>query len=595
MVENVPTSEPDSEHQSMFAKRLAFLIPIIGAPLGLAVAIILSLMIAGWHVTHSVVVQAENSWRPGEQLSLRASLLNAEQAAVPGVEVLAEVRRGQQSQELGRYQAGPDGHALANFEVPNWEPGPSKLHLHFSADGKQLASEQVDIAIEPEREARTGALTVSASTLNWGDNTEDQPEDIRINVRPIGRLLAGFDNILMVRVAKPDGTPHQGPIRVRLLEGEFMGKRGAEPAPLLLEKSTSSLGLVELKGPYASDVLSLQVEVLAPAESASGEAGDGAKELEDTKESQAKAGEPESEADKSEADKSEADKSEANEPKLLGSRKFRMVSFAGAVRLEATAPVVAIPNAVELAGRALRARRPIYVDIHGQDGAWIHSLSPPIQGREAPRPWPTNGFEPGLIQAEGYHFVNAPGESTAVARVLLVEGDPHGPESLVPLLAKQREVLELPRVEKAFEKQLETNYLSHLESQRTALTTEDIVQAQTWLLGTLPIEVLGPPVAHATRDREEQALAHKKARWVNGLWWFLVAGGGGFLALTSVLIFWSHSKSARALAEAGGDNIEVEVRAAQRALLLRGAALVVTMALGLVLTVAVLDKLLWNA
>ncbi len=605
----------DASTESVLGPRhLVLWFPIIGAPLGLAIAIILSLTIAGWHVTHSVVVQTEQVWQPGESLALRAALLDAEEQPTPDVEVAVDLQRASQTHPLGTFHAKDEGQALANLQVPDWESGPAKLHLQFSQHGQAIASEVVELEVRRQRESRTGALTVSSSTLNWGDNTEPQPDKIRINVRPIGRLLAGFDNTLMVRVTRPDGTPVKAPVRVSLVEGEFMGKRGADPAPLLVQKSTSALGLMELAGPYASDVLSLQIDVLAQPK-----VPDGAEEVEeyaDDPQSKKPSVKP-SRGDKptSDAAGSKVDAPNANadtekenvsasysaeeraedDPAIVGTRKFRMVSFAGAVRLQATEPVVAIPHPVEIAGRALRARRSIYVDIHGSDGAWVHSFDPPILGREPPREWSTAGLAPGLYQVEAYHYVNAPGESTAVARVWLVEGAANGPESLVPLIAKQREVLELPRVEKAFEQQLETDYLDNIEKLRASLTPEEIVAAQTWLIGTLPVEVLGPPVAHTTRVREEQALADRKARWVDGVRWFLLGGGGSFLFLTCVLIFWSHSRSARELAEASGDDIKAEVRAAQRAVLVRGMALVVTMALGLVLTMAVLDKLLWSA
>ncbi|MGB1013983.1 MAG: hypothetical protein ACPG4T_07610 [Nannocystaceae bacterium] len=628
-----PAPEPSTTESVFGPRRLALLLPILGAPAGLAIAIVLSLMIAGWHVTHSVVVQAEQTWRPGEALALRASLLDASQVAQPATDVTLELtREGSEPHPLGTFKAKDDGQALVNFVVPKWEPGPASLQLHFSRDGQELTSESIEVNLTRERSRRQGELTVSSSTLNWGDNTESQPDNLRINVRPIGRLLAGFDNTLMVRVTDTDGVPHSGPVRVSLLEGEFMGQHGKNPAPLIADTTTSSLGLLTLKGPYASDVLSLDVSV------AKLPLGEGAPTDSKTLPDINKRGtekptheHPESNTETRRADKpnkhasvDNAKAPHANEPGQeslaksqkpdtktpgakksdtssaapttpLGTRKFRMVSFAGAVRLEADPRVIAIPSELCLAARALRAKRGIYVDIHGEDGAWVQTFDPPVFGREPPRCIPTRGLTPGPYQAEAYHYVNSPGESAAVTRMWLVEGNSTSPESLIPLIRRQREVVSLPRVEKSFDPELEKNYLTHLEKHRHGLAPEDVEQAQAWLLGTLPIEVLGPPVAHSTRAREELALAARKQTWTSRVRWFLLGGGGGFLLLTCLLIFWSHSQSARELAEAvGRDDIESEVRSAQRALLLRGAALVATMALGLVLTVAVLDKLLWS-
>jgi len=124
--------------------------------------------------------------------------------------------------------------------------------------------------------------------------------------------------------------------------------------------------------------------------------------------------------------------------------------------------------------------------------------------------------------------------------------------------------------------------------------------ARAWLLGTLPVEVLGPPLALSSLPREQADLAARKQRWATGLRWFLLGGGGVFLLATLLLIVLSHRRAAARLTreihgQAAAAEIAREIGQAQRAVLLRAVALVVTMALGLVLMVVVLDKLLWNA
>ena len=63
--------------------RLALLLPVICAPLGLALAIFASFMIAGWHVTHSAMVQVETRWRDEQISTARAPTSNGA-ARAPG-------------------------------------------------------------------------------------------------------------------------------------------------------------------------------------------------------------------------------------------------------------------------------------------------------------------------------------------------------------------------------------------------------------------------------------------------------------------------------------------------------------------------------
>ena len=239
----------------------------------------------------------------------------------------------------------------------------------------------------------------------------------------------------------------------------------------------------------------------------------------------------------------------------------------------------------------------MFVDLHGPDGAWIDTLTP-VTGPEPPRAWSTAGVTPGFVQIEAYQFTTAPGESAALARVQITEGEPDTDAALTPLFAQQRALLDVGRVEKGFDRALEGKYLDTIE--KADIPAAEVPLARAWLLGTLPIEVLGPPLTLSTLPREQADLALRKQTWANGLRWFLLGGGGLFLLLTLVLIVVSHRRAAARLTGeihgAGATQaIAREIAQAQRAVLVKAIALVVTMACGLVLTVVVLDKLLWSA
>ncbi len=235
--------------------------------------------------------------------------------------------------------------------------------------------------------------------------------------------------------------------------------------------------------------------------------------------------------------------------------------------------------------------------MHGPDGAWLDTLTP-VTGPELPRAWSTAGVAPGFLQVEAYQFTTSPGESAALARVQVTTEAPDSDASLGPLFEQQRALLDLGRVEKGFDRELERKYLDAIEKLEVAAA--DVPLARAWLLGTLPIEVLGPPLALSTLPREQADLVARKQAWAKGLRWFLLGGGGVFLLVTLLLIVISHRRAAAKLSgEIHGEGatavIAHEIAQAQRAVLLRAVALVVTMALGLVLTVVVLDKLLWSA
>jgi hypothetical protein len=64
----------------------------------------------------------------------------------------------------------------------------------------------------------------------------------------------------------------------------------------------------------------------------------------------------------------------ASSPPRCGSRKFRLVSFAGAVRVSAEPLALRSGATLQINARALRAKKPVFVDVHGPDGAWVDTL-----------------------------------------------------------------------------------------------------------------------------------------------------------------------------------------------------------------------------
>lgn len=635
--------------------RLALWLPIIGAPLGLLFAILASLAISGWRVTHSAIVQVEQVWQPRESLALRVHVLDGSGEGMASPQVTARLVRGDQVAELGVLQDVGGGATQAGIVVPDWPPGPAQLQLTISPHGPSglIASrefaEVVDVELAASRAAIKGTLTISTSVKNWADDTEPQPDRLRIALRPLGRLSAGFDNTLLVRVTDPAGVPHQGPIKVRLVDGEWGAHRGGgEPLAVVADGSTDAQGLLRFEGKLATDVIRFDVEVAAPAlpvaapAEVKGKAGKrAAKKTAEVKAAGAEAGAKPADAKTGDAEPADAKAGDVKSsdakpadaksgvakpadtkaaeagdaeagvpvsadmpagtgapdgPAPLGTRRFRLVSFAGAVKVTAEPLAIASGQPLAIHARVLRAKKPVYIDIHGADGAWVDTLAP-VVGAEPPREWSTVALRPGFVQVEAYQFTTSPGESAALARVQVTDGTPDSDESLAPLITLQRAQLELGRTEKGFDRELERAWLDAVE--KADIAAADVPLTRAWLLGTLPVEVLGPPLALSTLVREQEALVARKQAWALGLKWFLLGGGGLFLLVVLALVVVSHRRAAAHLSreihgEGHAAEIAQEIAGAQRAVLLRAVALVVTMGLGLVLTVVVLDKLLWQ-
>ncbi len=156
--------------------------------------------------------------------------------------------------------------------------------------------------------------------------------------------------------------------------------------------------------------------------------------------------------------------------------------------------------------------------------------------------------------------------------------------------------MDAPRVERAFDRESEAGYLAHIE--RTELEPAEVDAVRRFLLGTLPVQVLGPPLAKSTLSRDVEAMVTTKERWYLGLRIGLLGGGGFFLLVLPLLILRRHGQTAKATAEAlgGVDDPEIgpAIAAARRGALIRMWAVVVVMGLGLLLVEAALDRIVWR-
>ena len=420
--------------------------------------------------------------------------------------------------------------------------------------------------------------------------SDAQPEDLRIDVRTAGRLLSEFENTLFVRVLEPDGTPWRGPVKVLLVDGEFMELRGqAEDPPTLVQTQTDRLGLVSLTGALHSEVLRVEVHVLPSVPTKTDE--------------EAPTADP---AAPPSADSSSPREPEPETPEAPASprakRRVRLVSFAGGVRVQASPEITEPAAALQVHARGLSARRPVFVDLYGSDGAWVYTLHPPFEAGALPRDIVGPTLAPGIVQLEGYQFTTDPGQSTDVVRIQLAsQAAPTDAASLDPLLAAHREAVDAPRVDQTYSAKVERKWLSWVDA--AELTPTEVEHARAFLLGTLPLIVHDPPLALATRDRDLEAMAARQRRWTLGLRVFMLGGGGLFLLAMTLAMMRAHASAAAATAaelqrstEEGDEDLDevmLAVDRAKRAALARAFGVIAIMAAGLVLATIMLESFLW--
>jgi hypothetical protein len=519
---------------------------LLGGPAGLLVALLVGLWAARLHVDHYVVVHTDSTWQPGGTAVVRSQVRDGAGDGVRDVLVSARLRAGGEEHELGALDpVTAAGVTQLVARVPASAPGPASLVLRYEMQGAEPFTEEVPLALAPvpERRARD---TISTHSLQWADDSDPQPSGAWLVARPAGRVVAGFDNEFFVRVTHPDGSPRQGPVEVVLVDGDFAGQRGdAAAPPRLLRGETDRLGLARLRGHLASDVLRLEVRVLAPGDE-----------------------------------------------RVLQRRRQRFVSYSGAVEVRVGQTLLAPDEATEVHARGLGGKREVLVDVFSPGGAWVETFHPPFSGAELPRAWTPPSGAPGLWQLEAYHFANAPGESAAIARLQVEGTDPRSRASLDLLLRLQRERLGTARVEKGFSAEHEGAYLDAIG--RLELQPEEVETARAFLLETLPVAVYGPALALTTREREEQAVVGRRALYKQLLRWFLLGGGGVFLAIMASVAALEARRAGRALAtDAGADGIPAGVLASSpRGIVLRAVGILVVMAVSLFMTILLLENLL---
>ena len=200
-----------------------------------------------------------------------------------------------------------------------------------------------------------------------------------------------------------------------------------------------------------------------------------------------------------------------------------------------------------------------------------------------------------------------PEDSSALARVQVVPSSTTAAASVAELIERQRQQLSLPRVDKQFEIGRERAYLSEIEARVAQLDEASLDRARAFLLGSLEAVVHGPTQALNTRAREDEDLVQFKRRWVVGIRWGLL-GGGALFILTMTIMVWRNQRTLErqtndALglvpgSSPGDDEVfadqSLAIVRARRQVLARGAFTIGLSIAALIMTVAMLESLVWK-
>lgn len=569
---------------------------IIAGPLGLALAVVLSMWSSSQKILHSVDVQVDAQWQPGQSLALRTQVLGADLRPLDRtLAVEAElVDAAGTRHPLGSLTEVGTGLAQLELAVPDAASGTASLQLHYDIAGQPRFDEQVEVEIVEHRSAREAEQVVAGNMLQWADDSDPQPDDLRIDLRFAGRLVAGFRNRVFVRVTDPSGKPwtptdRDASVEVRLLSGEWSGMQGkSDDPPIVHQGPLDRLGLADFAGVLTSDVVRFEVRLPGPRPAAPPPSP------------------PETAPPQTPPP---AAPPELAPPKPGPKRALRFVSHAGTVDILPETELARPGDTIRFAVDAISTRKPVFVDVHAPDGAWLATATPPpnvAQDREWTIP-ATLGE--GLLQLEGYQSVSSPEQSSALARIQLSTLAPGDPRSLEPLIAAQREQLSLPRVDKQFELAREQAYLDTLASfaqgkAAQGLDAAEVARVRSFLIGSLEPVVYGPPVALDTRAREVETLADFKARWLIRIRVWLFGGGGAFILLLTALV-WRHQRqferqtsAALGLAEGPRDeevfaDQSLALQRARQEIVGRGVITILLWVAMLIITIMMLEKLVW--
>ncbi len=617
-----PTEDLDASDRALLSAGelpWALRIVVFLAPLGLLIVVVTSLWILQLGVQRSVVIQVAPQLVPDQEFALRAQLLDGSLSAKTEVEIDVALLQGGARTEIGSLEAvGNSGVHQATLVLPDKEhgvsTGPAQLEVVLREPGRGVVRESVDITIVDAPAGRAGVRVNSSSTLNYADDTSEHPKEVRVDLRPFSRTLAGFENEMLVRTSLPDGSPISCDVEVWLVDGEWDGHavvQGGKGEPIKVAGGkTDTFGILRFRGTLTSLLVRFDVRVSlpAPAETAAmpsalNPAGPPApampSALNPAVAPLSPAAPPADPTTNQAAEGQPGAVGTATPPAAL-LRNIRLVTFSGGVDLSAAPLLLQSGDEVELTAHTLRGKRPVFIDGHGPGGIWISTARPQLGTAIVEKSKIPSGIT-GMVQYEAYNFTNRPGEDTAVARVIVMddEGSPseRRRRALLQVIKLQRDALDTPRVEKHFDRAQEKIWLDKLQARLSAPQLDlggeavDSELLERWLIGTLPIDIYGPPLGLSTRAREEEAVVARRVDLTLAVRAFTMVGSALLIAMSVFAMWRENAQFMTRMRDVLGD--EAELVSARQQQMMRGTLVIATLVVSIVVGLALLENLVW--
>ena len=158
----------------------------------------------------------------------------------PGeVEVALTLEHEGGTTDLGALSPVGPGVAQGTVTIPADLPtGAATLRLHIPVEPDPI-DETLAIELSAQPEPRTPTHVVSSSLSQYADDTDAQPDNVKIDIRAHGRVQTGFDNAFFLRVTDASGRPWSGPVELVMLKGELAERVATPQEPITLVRGTT--------------------------------------------------------------------------------------------------------------------------------------------------------------------------------------------------------------------------------------------------------------------------------------------------------------------------------------------------------------------
>lgn len=567
---DVEIEDQESIRAEVRARRLArwggWFFPL-SAALGVGLGLFVSLWVGAWKLERSVVVYAEPIATAGGAYPVRVELRDGEQEPLEVARVEVRVESpGEPAVHLGDLPplgAGFPGTFGATLQFPEWAERDGTLVVIAHQDAEGETRWEAPVKVRTSREPSVPEVLSNESKLALTDDSDPQPEAVKIDVRAMGQMMAPFTNVFMVRVTDPEGRPIARSVKVSVVSGVFAGTSASVEAPLIVyEGETDVAGLARFKGRVESEVVRFKVEFTGVVDEVEGG------------------------VDKAVEGKTKP----AGNADASTTRIVRLVGFPGAAKLRVAGPLALVHGASVRLQLALIGLRGMVIDVHDATGTWIDTIVQP-KGGSLSHEWQIPLELPeGIVTFEAYRRSTSHRAGAMVA--LVYTGATSATEEALER-ALRRHVEAATRASSSIPAEERSREVGWLASLADLADARGGQLRTMWMLGTMPRAAYGAPVALRSLSDDEAALQARKNEIHGYVRSYLIVGGIAYMLLfAGSLLLDAKLRSVGltgaevgALREAAASPMEVAARFAVMLMLVAGT---------LALIIALFDNLIWS-